>query len=250
MATILIIETAQHADGELIALFLQALERGGATAVSLPEASAELAPAIADRRALAAPADNSIESPLSPARSVFRLEGEYWTIVHAGTRLHLKDSKGLRYIAYLLKHPGQILRALDVVAGVPHGALLCAFERSPGPVADRQALSDYRRHLRDLRQEIEDAKEHHDLGRVDKLSTEAEWLERALEEACGLNGRLREVPSMSERARQALTKAVRTALRRIERGNATLASHLARHIRTGYSCGYNPDADCSIAWEL
>jgi len=30
MATILIIETAQHADGELIALFLQALERGGA----------------------------------------------------------------------------------------------------------------------------------------------------------------------------------------------------------------------------
>lgn len=200
--------------------------------------------------------DRSALIPLRSANSVFRLEGEYWTIAHAGTVLRLKDSKGLRYVAYLLNSPGQMLRALDVVAAVHQGAAPGSggvgqtFDSSSGPVADRQAVSEYRRRLEDVRQEIDEAKEQNDLGRAAALQGEAEWLQRQLEEACGLGGRLRGLPSMSERARQTLTKGVRSTLKRIERGNAKLASYLARHIKTGYLCGYEPDPERLISWEL
>jgi len=37
----------------------------------------------------------------------FSLEGEVWTIAYEGRVVHLKDAKGLRYLAYLLRHPGR-----------------------------------------------------------------------------------------------------------------------------------------------
>jgi hypothetical protein len=40
---------------------------------------------------------------------VFRREGEYWTIVYAGTTVRLRDAIGLQYLAYLVAHPHQRL---------------------------------------------------------------------------------------------------------------------------------------------
>src|SRR5262249_61613090 len=50
------------------------------------------------------------------AESVFRREGEYWTIRHLGSECHLRDSKGLRYLAFLLRNPGRECDALEVAA--------------------------------------------------------------------------------------------------------------------------------------
>ena len=55
----------------------------------------------------------AIRSP--PGRS-FRQEGEYWTIIYAGTLFRLRDSKGLRYLAHLLSHPGEHIRSGDLIA--------------------------------------------------------------------------------------------------------------------------------------
>jgi tetratricopeptide (TPR) repeat protein len=41
------------------------------------------------------------------SRTVFRQEGEYWTVVFDGSVVRLRDAKGLRYLARLLAHPGR-----------------------------------------------------------------------------------------------------------------------------------------------
>jgi tetratricopeptide (TPR) repeat protein len=54
---------------------------------------------------------------------VFRREGDYWTIVHEGQLFHLRDTKGLRYLAILLGNPGREIQATELAAGV-EGAVL------------------------------------------------------------------------------------------------------------------------------
>lgn len=47
---------------------------------------------------------------------LFLREGDYWTIVYEGTVLRLRDTKGMRYLAELLGHPGERVAALDLLA--------------------------------------------------------------------------------------------------------------------------------------
>lgn len=58
------------------------------------------------------------------ARSnVFRLEGEYWTIVYDGAAHRLRDTAGLRYLAYLLQRAGDKVAATELTrrASTPNG---------------------------------------------------------------------------------------------------------------------------------
>jgi len=48
--------------------------------------------------------------------TVFRREGDYWTVAYERTVVRLKDAKGLHYIAYLLGHPGQNVHVCDLRA--------------------------------------------------------------------------------------------------------------------------------------
>jgi len=56
------------------------------------------------------------ETQLAEARNVFRLEGEYWTVVFSGDVHRLRDTSGLRYIAFLLRHPGEKVTAAELSA--------------------------------------------------------------------------------------------------------------------------------------
>jgi len=56
-----------------------------------------------------------------PTRSaVCRQEGEYWTIIYEGALFRLRDAKGLRYLAHLLRHPGERVQC-DVLAAAATG---------------------------------------------------------------------------------------------------------------------------------
>lgn len=65
------------------------------------------------------PTDRRPETALPPETGplgeIFRLEGEYWTICHEGNVLRLRDTKGLQYVAHLLRHPHQKFRPFDLV---------------------------------------------------------------------------------------------------------------------------------------
>jgi hypothetical protein len=45
---------------------------------------------------------------------LFRREGDYWTIAYAGQIVHLRDTKGLHYLAHLLRHPGQDFAVVEL----------------------------------------------------------------------------------------------------------------------------------------
>jgi len=47
-------------------------------------------------------------------RSVFRLEGEYWTIAYGGDVRRFRNRRGFELLAELLRQPGQRIAAIDL----------------------------------------------------------------------------------------------------------------------------------------
>jgi hypothetical protein len=113
---------------------------------------------------------------------VFRLEGEYWTIEYAGTLLRLRDGKGLRYLAELLRQPGRDVAVTDLYTSVS---------------SNRNESSE----------------------RCDP-----------------------------ERARLAVTKRVKAAIRAIAGYHAGLGYHLGAAVKTGARCVYLPDPERPHVW--
>ena len=82
-------------------------------------------------------------TPTPAAESVFRQEGEYWTIAYDGVVCRLKDIKGLHHLACLLRQPGTKVSAVElnaVAAGRRDGTGWAAEPRS-GPSAERARLT-------------------------------------------------------------------------------------------------------------
>ena len=46
---------------------------------------------------------------------VFRREGDYWTIAYDAAVVRLRDSKGLRYLQPLLRHPGRSFHVAELI---------------------------------------------------------------------------------------------------------------------------------------
>jgi hypothetical protein len=51
-------------------------------------------------------------------KGVFRKEGKCWTVGYSGKSVRLKDSKGLGYLAHLMRHPAVEFHVLDLAGGV------------------------------------------------------------------------------------------------------------------------------------
>lgn len=211
---------------------------------------------IGARRTMASPPSTAgtVGEPPSGV-AVFRLEGEYWTVAYGGGVRHLKDSRGMRYIACLLHQPGKTIHVLDVVAAVHHGGQLTSpgcrsGATDVGPLADARALAEVRRRLREVQELLAQAEEQNDSGRVALLRAEAERLIDYLKSCSGFGPHARHLPNAAERARQAVTKGIWNAIRRIAVSQPSLATHLRRHTSTGYQCSYAPDPHDCPAWLL
>ena len=66
---------------------------------------------------------------------VFQREGEYWTIAFAGTVCRLRDSAGLRQLAYLLGRPGELVPATELIARALGGTAAVVDRRPLDPGA-------------------------------------------------------------------------------------------------------------------
>jgi len=166
-------------------------------------------------------------------KGVLRREGEYWTVGYGGNSFRLKDTKGLGYLAHLLRHPATEFHVLDLAGGIagqrdddetgqsahglPHGAedlekagIHIGSLGDAGEMLDDQAKVAYRRRLSELREELEEAKEQGKVERAEQAEQEIDALTRELSRAVGIGGRNRKAASASERARQSITKAIRT----------------------------------------
>lgn len=199
--------------------------------------------------------ESSAAEPLSTLDHCFRREGHFWTIRYAGSVLRLKDNKGLQYIAYLLRHPGQEFLALDLVGAISYAPNRPSSEHARAtiqtqPLLDAQAKDAYVRRLDELRDELREADANNDLGRAAQLRSEAEALAVQLRSAVGLGGRDRTAGHDLERARSAVGKRIRGEIKRIRTANPALGRHLAATVTTGYFCSYRPDADAAVVWQL
>jgi tetratricopeptide (TPR) repeat protein len=204
---------------------------------------------------------------------LFRREGEYWTVGYSGNAFRLKDTRGLGYLAHLLRHPAVDFHVLDLsggiarereedeasqsVQGLPRGTdelekagIHITGLGDAGEMLDEQAKVAYRRRLSELREEFEAAKKLGNVERAEHAEQEIDTLTRELSRAVGLGGRNRRAASASERARQTITKTIRAVVERIERSDAQLGDILSRCIKTGTFCCYQPDPDFPIAWEF
>src|SRR6202158_6358515 len=54
----------------------------------------------------------------SAQKGVFCKEGEYWTVGYSGNAFRLKDTRGLGYLAHLLRHPAVEFHVLDLFGGI------------------------------------------------------------------------------------------------------------------------------------
>src|SRR5712664_1121483 len=206
-------------------------------------------------------------------KGVFRKEGEYWTVGYGGISFRLKDSKGLGYLAHLLRHPSVEFHVLDLAGGIagqrdddadgqseqglPRGAedlgragIHIGSLGDAGEMLDEQAKVAYRRRLSELREELDGAKELGKVERAEQAEEEIDALTRELSRAVGLGGRNRRAASASERARQSITKTIKAVIERITESDAALGDIFARSIRTGTFCSYQPDPEFPIAWEF
>jgi hypothetical protein len=75
----------------------------------------------------------------------------------------LRALRGFGYLRELLRQPGQPVAALDLV-GAGTGV---AVQAGLGDLLDKRALKAYRQRLRDLEQELTEAEEWSDIGRLD-----------------------------------------------------------------------------------
>src|SRR5262245_52970609 len=119
-----------------------------------------------------------------------------------------------------------------------------------GEMLDEQAKVAYRRRLSELRAEVEEAQALGSVERAEQAEEEIEALTRELARAVGLGGRNRRAASAAERARQSITKSIKSALETITQSEAPLGDLLARCIKTGTFCCYRPDPNFPLAWEF
>ena len=178
-------------------------------------------------------------------------------MIFDGRSVHVRDLKGMRYLARLLAGPGREYHVLDLVAAETSRAQVdkgqvADLPRSTlgdaGELLDAQAKDAYRRRLAEIDDDIEQARAIGDVERAAQADTERGFLVRELARAFGLSGRGRRAASASERARAGVTRAIRQAITRIGEHHPELGEHLSRTIRTGTYCAYVPDPRVPAGW--
>jgi hypothetical protein len=251
--------------GRAAELLDQALPTARATGMARVSHEGEQLRDIADGTVVARPRAGAAASTTA-GDSVFRREGDYWTIGYDGSLVRLRDSKGLRYLARLLAAPGQELHSVDLevaesqtgrqpsasaTADAHHAQLEVRRDLGDaGELLDAKAKAAYKARLDELQGEIDEAERFNDPARAAKARQEKDFLVAELARAVGLGGRDRKAASHAERARLNVTRAIRAALANLGRANPSLGQHLSSTIRTGRYCSYTPDPRAPITWEL
>ena len=190
----------------------------------------------------------SRDGPSAGAHNVFRSEGDYWLVVFDGHTARVRDRKGMRYLARLVAAPGREILALDLVAAEGTSAPIDLGDA--GELLDAQAKAAYHRRLAEIDEDLEDARASGDTEREAQAGAERDFLVRELARAVGLGGRDRRAGSASERARVAVTRALRQAIARIGEHHPQLGEHLDHAIHTGTYCAYQPDPRTPTAWDV
>jgi hypothetical protein len=172
---------------------------------------------------------------------IFREVGDFWEIAFESEPTHLKDLKGLHYIACLLCHPRRNFHVSELVACVeknqadpaaaPYGrmteeqlaenGLHLELGATSDSVADGQTIQECLARKAEIGEEISRYTDLGDDRKVEELQDEKEKIDAYLKAAAGLHGRQRKFSDEDEKARVSIQKAIRKALDTILDRNVT-----------------------------
>jgi len=159
------------------------------------------------------------------ARMTLAPQPGYWRVGAEGEVALVADRVGVRYLARLVQAPDRNISALALVAddvALAHGG-------GADPVLDRSAVSMLRARIAELREQPALAADE---------ESELEMLVKELGGALGLGGRARAFADAPERARTAVSKAIKRAIQQITATNPVVGRHLAGRVTTGSVCCY------------
>lgn len=191
---------------------------------------------------------------------LFLRQNDYWVIRYHGRSALLKSMRGLHCLGVLLRDPGRefhvkelLSHPMDASTPAAEVALHGCVTRGPYvgiPMLDAQAKAEYKRRLNELRQDLNEAERFNDPQRKTEAQNELRAIADYLASAIGLGGKDRKTSSDAERARSAVTKCIKKAIRKIGEAIPSLGYHLAARIKTGYFCSYNPHAERPVNWKF
>ncbi len=181
------------------------------------------------------------------SQNVLRKDGEYWEFRYSGEETKLKDCKGLKYLAILLRAPGENLPAtllVDTVSGGPPTISqdVQTFRSTEIGIelSDAQTVDQVRRRLRQIGTERAEAVEADDFESIKKLDEEVEKLGQYLGATTSKSRTIRTSGTRADKDRKSVSGAINDVLRKIEKTHKPLFKHLKASVQTGYRCGYNP----------
>jgi hypothetical protein len=187
------------------------------------------------------------ERPASAPSASLVKSGEIWKLTYRGRVSLLKPLRGTEYLVRLLRAPGCDVHVLELTAG---GLRSSGDTLATEALLDQRGKREIRERIEDLREDLREAEANADLGRAAVARAEIESIGAYLAKSVGLRGRDRRVTGAPERARAAVTKAIRAAIRQIARVEPDLADLLSRAVRTGAFCRYDPLAELPIVWHI
>ncbi len=155
-----------------------------------------------------------------------------WRVACSGRAVELGDLVGLGYLRELIRRPGEEVPATELCRAAVTGPAQ--------PVLDRRAADAYRRRLAELDEAIDDAVAGCSTGREELLRLEREALVDELGRSMGLGGRSRAFAEPGERARTAVSKAIKRAIDAVEQADPLLGITLRESVTTGATCRYRP----------
>ncbi|HVX19700.1 MAG TPA: AAA family ATPase [Acidimicrobiales bacterium] len=165
-----------------------------------------------------------------------------WEVVGCGERAQIRHSVGMQHLAALLASP-----CVEVTAGSLAGVELVQARQ---PLVDASTIEALRRRVGDLERAIDDAV-------LDRREEDRAELQRELEEVLDHarsvarpGGGSRVFDDPAERARTAVQKAIRRAVRSVGAQAPQLGSALEASVRTGHRCCYVPVGDAPVTWTV
>jgi hypothetical protein len=179
----------------------------------------------------------------------FTHSGDCWEIRCGTESTHLRDSGGLRCIAYLLAHPHEptsvfLLAGLAKRTVTGNSPVLIEYS---DPVFDTQAEQEIRDAIHELQTQLDEARESGNEDRAERAREKLERLEEFFEADRGIRGS-RRFAGNSVNARQAASQALRRARQAIAREAPKLAAHLKQAITVSAFATYAPTIE--IEWHV
>jgi eukaryotic-like serine/threonine-protein kinase len=175
-------------------------------------------------------------APLPVASFAIEKEGDVWAVRGTAGVVRLKDSRGLQILAELVARPDQEIHVLDLAAPAPP----LDVAGDAGEALDRRAIAAYRQRLEQLQDAQADAESLGNAAAASHAKEEMDAIAAELARGLGLGNRARRASSNAERARTAVQRRLRDAIRRVAEHDAALGRHLEWAVHTGAFCSYRP----------